>query len=76
MKQFLAVLAIAGSLVACNNAADSAENTKDSIDSAASEVKDRMDSTTNMAQDRIDSNAEAKKDMVDSMQNKMDSTNK
>ena len=55
MKKFLGVLAIAGTLVACNNSADSAENKKDSIDSAA-----------NVQTDKIDSTADAKKDAIDS----------
>ena len=76
MKKFLAVLFIAGSLAACNNASDSAENTKDSLDSASSEVKERLDSTTDAAKDRIDSNTEAKKDMVDSTNKGADSTKK
>jgi hypothetical protein len=67
MKKFLAVLAIAGSLAACNNSSDTAATTKDSLDSASSEVKDRLDSSTDAAKDRIDSNTEAKKDMVDSL---------
>lgn len=67
MKKFFAVLAIAGSLVACNDNANTAADTKDSLDSAASEVKDRLDSSTDATKDRIDSNTEAKKDMVDSL---------
>lgn len=67
MKKFFAILAIAGTLTACNDAGNSAENIKDSIDSATSEVKDRLDSTTENRMDRMDSSAEAKKDMVDSM---------
>lgn len=33
MKKFLGILAIAGTLVACNNAADQEKRTKDSLDS-------------------------------------------
>lgn len=73
MKKFLAVLTIAGALVACNDNANTAGSTKDSLDSAASEVKDRMDSTNSAAKNMIDSNTEAKKDMVDSL-HKGDST--
>lgn len=76
MKKFVVVLAIAGSVMACNNAADSTENKKDSIDSTASAVKGRMDSTADTEKDLIDSSAAAKKAMVDSMTNKMDSTHK
>jgi PBP1b-binding outer membrane lipoprotein LpoB len=71
MKKFIAVLALAGSLAACNSAGDGAEAQKDSIDAAASDVKDRLDSTgaagTNVVEaekDKIDSSAEAKKDSV------------
>jgi hypothetical protein len=39
MKKLLVVFAIAGSLVACNNAADSVADAKDSVDSVASETK-------------------------------------
>lgn len=37
MKKFLAVLAIAGTLVACDNAANSEQRTKDSLDSVKRE---------------------------------------
>lgn len=74
MKKFIAILAITGSLAACNNAADPTEAKKDSIDSAATEVKDRLDSTGEAAnnvidsqQNVIDSSADAKKEAVDSM---------
>ena len=43
MKKLLLVFAIAGSLVACNNAADSTAEAKDSVDSVASETKDMVD---------------------------------
>ena len=66
MKKFIAVLAIAGTLVACNNSADSAENKKDSIDSAANVQTDKIDSSANAATDKIDSAADAKKDAIDS----------
>lgn len=74
MKKFLAVLAIAGSLAACNDSSAPAENAKDSIDAAASDVKDRLENTgasdkaIDSAKDKIDSSAEAKKDQVDSME--------
>jgi hypothetical protein len=76
MKKFLAVLAIAGFLTACNDSASSTDNAEDSIDSTASEVKDRLDSAentgtlsdnaTDSAKNKIDSSAEAKKDALDS----------
>lgn len=74
MKKLLAVLAIAISLTACNDAADATENKTDSIDSAASEVKDRLETTNasdnaiDSAKDKIDSSAEAKKDSLGAAQ--------
>jgi len=71
MKKFLAILLVAGSLVACNDSANGSENATDSIDSAASDVKDRLDQTNasdnaiDSAKDKIDSSAEAKKDSID-----------
>jgi len=69
MKKFLGILVIAGSLVACNNSADSTENKKDSTDSAASATKDAIDSSANAAKDVVDSSANATKDSL----NKKDS---
>ena len=74
MKKILLVLAFAGVLTACNNAGDTAETTKDSLDSAASERKDKIDSSADVRKDMIDSTTEAKKDMVDSLQKGTDST--
>ena len=65
MKKLLVIFAIAGSLVACNNAADSTENAKDSVDSVASETKDMIDSTAEQKMDKVDSTAEVKKDSLD-----------
>ena len=67
MKKFLGVLAIAGTLVACNNSADSAENTKDSLDSAANVKTEKIDSAADATINKIDSATEAKKDQVDSL---------
>jgi hypothetical protein len=74
MKKLFIVLGIAASVTACNNAADSADNTKDSLDSAASERKDMIDSSADVRKDMIDSTTEAKKDMADSLQKGADST--
>jgi len=77
MKKFIAILLIAGSLVACNDSSNASENATDSIDAAASDVKDRLDETNasdkaiDSAKDKIDSSAEAKKDSVT---NRTDST--
>ncbi len=77
MKKFLAIIAIAGTLIACNNAADSTENAQDSLDSVAAEKKDMIDSTADQRKDMIDSTTEMKKealDKMDSANRKMDST--
>ncbi len=65
MKKLLVVFAIAVSLVACNNAADSTADAKDSVDSVASETKDMIDSTAEQKMDNVDSLAEKKKDSLD-----------
>ena len=72
MKKLLMVFAIAGSLMACNNAADSTENAKDSVDSVASETKEMIDSTAEHKMDVVDSTAEKAKDSL----NKVDSAKK
>lgn len=72
MKKFLAVLAIAGSLVACNDSATSTEASKDSLDSVGSEKKEMIDSSADAKKAAVDSSTEMKKDAVDSL-NKKDS---
>ena len=72
MKKFLGILAIAGTLVACNDSADSSANAKDSLDSIANEKKDNIDSAADQKKDAVDSVTDAKKDAV----NKIDSLNK
>ena len=64
MKKFLGILAIAGTLVACNNSADSAENKTDSIDSVADVKTDVIDSVADAKKDAIDSTADAKIDSI------------
>jgi hypothetical protein len=79
MKKFLAIIAVAGTLIACNNAADSTENAQDSLDSVAAEQKDRIDSSADQRKDVIDSTTEMKKealDKLDSANRKMDSVRK
>lgn len=73
MKKYLGILMIAGSLVACNNSAESTNDTKDSLDSVANAKKDVIDSSAEARKDMIDSTTEAKKEMVDSL-NKKDTT--
>lgn len=72
MKKLLVVFAIAGSLIACNNAADTTADAKDSIDSVASETKEVIDSTAEQKMDKVDSTAEQAKDSL----NKIDSAAK
>lgn len=69
MKKLFLVLAITGSMVACNNAADSTAEAKDSIDSVASETKETIDSTAEQKMEAVDSTAEQAKDSL----NKVDS---
>lgn len=72
MKKFLAVFALAGTLVACNNASDSAADAKDSLDSIASERKEVIDSSAEARKDVIDSTTEQKKEAIE----KIDSLNR
>ncbi|HET9279032.1 MAG TPA: hypothetical protein VFN95_12635 [Flavitalea sp.] len=65
MKKLLLITALAGMLVACNDAAESTEEKKDSLDSLASERKDAIDSTAEVRKDRIDSALEMKKDSLE-----------
>ena len=78
MKKFLSVLLIAGTLVACNDSAEGADNTKDSIDSVANAQKDVIDSSAEARKDAIDSSAEAKKEAADRLDslNRRDSANR
>jgi hypothetical protein len=64
-KRFLLIFALAGSLAACNNSADTTGEKKDSIDSMASEKKDVIDSSAEQRKDMVDSSAEKKKDALD-----------
>jgi hypothetical protein len=72
MKKFFAVLAIAGSLIACNDSANSTDNAQDSLDSVASEKKEVIDSSAEARKDVIDSTTEQKKEALD----RVDSLNK
>lgn len=73
MKRFLTIIALAGTLAACNNSADSTAEQKDSLDSLATEKKEAIDSTAEQRKDVVDSTTEQKKetlDKVDSATNK------
>jgi len=65
MKKLFFITALAGTLVACNDAAESTENAKDSLDSIAGERKDVIDSSAEARKDRVDSTTEMKKDALD-----------
>jgi hypothetical protein len=72
MKKLFMVMAAAAFLTACNNSADTTENTKDSLDSVANVKTDVIDSTADQKIENIDSTTEAKKDAIDSVSNKKD----
>ncbi len=72
MKKLFLSLLIAGSLVSCDNAADSTNNAQDSIDAMASEKKDAIDSTAEVRKDIVDSTGEQKKEALD----RLDSLNR
>jgi hypothetical protein len=65
MKKLFLISLIAGAFTACNNASESTENKKDSLDSVAEEQKSMIDSTAEQKMERIDSVTEKKKDVLD-----------
>ena len=65
MKKLFLVLAVAGSLVACDNAADTAQKTKDSLDSVTKLQKESVEDAAKDAKENLDSTSEAVKDSVD-----------
>ena len=67
MKKLFMVLTVAAFLTACNNSADTAENTKDSLDSVANVKTDAIDSTADAKIEAIDSTTEAKKEVIDTL---------
>ena len=73
MKKLLVILGLSVTMVACNNDADSAARTKDSLDSVANATKDVIDSSAEARKDIIDSTTEQKKDVIDSL-NRRDTT--
>jgi hypothetical protein len=78
MKKLLGLFLIAAVLTACNNSAESTDNTKDSLDSIANLKKDAIDSSADAKKDAIDSTTQAKKETLDKLDslNKKDSTRK
>jgi gas vesicle protein len=73
MKKLFLVFAVAGSLVACNNAADTAQKTKDSLDSVTKLQKESVDNAAQEAKENLDSTSNVIKDSVDQVK---DSVNK
>jgi hypothetical protein len=76
MKKVILSFLIAGSLVACDNAANSDGDAKDSLDSIANEKKENIDSSADVRKDVIDSTTENQKeaiDRIDSMNVRKDS---
>ena len=65
MKKLFLVLAIAGSLVACDNAANTADDKKDSLDSITNLQKESVEEAAKDAKQNLDSTTEAAKDSVD-----------
>ncbi len=65
MKRFLTIIALAGTLAACNNSADSTAEQKDSIDSIGAEKKEMIDSAAEQKKDAIDSTTAQKKENLE-----------
>lgn len=65
MKKFFLVFSLAGAMVACNNASESANDAQDSLDSIASERKEAIDSSAEARKDAIDSTTEEKKEVLE-----------
>lgn len=67
MKKVFAVLAIAGFVASCNNAADTEKRTNDSLDSVKKATTNMIDSTKDKSIDSVNQTINAQKDMNDSM---------
>jgi hypothetical protein len=77
MKKLFLVFAVAGSLIACNNAGDAAQNSKDSLDSVTKLQKESVEEAAQDAKQNIDSTNKATKDSVDAaLDRSNDTTNK
>ncbi|MGE5520705.1 MAG: hypothetical protein ACM3VS_12310 [Candidatus Dadabacteria bacterium] len=73
MKKILLIGIITASFMACNNAADTTADKKDSIDSALNEQKDKVDSIADQRKELIDTIKDRKIDSlkaIDSAQKK------
>ena len=69
MKKVLMVVAVAGFMASCNNAADSEARTKDSLDSVTKATTNAIDSSADKAVEKVEN-------LNDSTKNLLDSTNK
>ena len=76
MKKFLAMVVIAGSLVACNNDGASTENVKDSIENTADSLQNRVEDKADSTVEVIENKADSAKDAVENLDEKKDSANK
>jgi hypothetical protein len=72
MKKMILALAAGTVFIACDNAADGTNRTKDSLDSIANVRKDRIDSTAEQRKDAIDSVTQRQQDVL----NRADSLNR
>ena len=76
MKKLLVCLPLATTFIACDNAANTEANPKDSLDSIANEKKESIDSSAEQRKEIVDSTTEQQKetlDRVDSLNKKKDS---
>jgi PBP1b-binding outer membrane lipoprotein LpoB len=67
MKKILAVIAIAGFMVACNNKADTKEENKDSLNNMVDSAKNAMDAMVDSTKDAINTMADSTKAAMDKM---------
>jgi len=74
MKKLFLVFLTAGSLVACNNTANTTTDAKDSLDSVANAKKAMIDSSADVKKDKIDSSTEKMKDAVNTQDSAMKGT--
>lgn len=75
MKKLFFLFVVAGFVASCDNAADSGQSVKDSLDSIENAKKEMIDSAASEAKDSIEQRIDAKKEMVDSLNLGQDTTN-
>jgi hypothetical protein len=76
MKKLIFSLALATLFIACDNAANTDSDAKDSLDSIANAKKEKIDSSAEVRKEVIDSTTERQKDILnraDSMNQRKDS---